>query len=245
MPNKKMCVIGFGRMGKRAAKLFSEGFEVEVISSRNVESELVGMGAKQSDDVTVSLSSADFIFLTIPVDAIKTWVARINQTSREDCTVIDCCTARLASERELAPIDRKRFGMPEFSPRGVVVVGQPDRMITQYLTSKGCQLNQISPEQADKKTGPGLAQFVGMALDLHLDESQRSQLRRSKAGSYLLQLIHHLKSNSSSTYRETQILNPYMSDARKKLIKSFLQFDEELDDGVFRFEAFPRDRWRE
>ena len=46
----KMCVIGFGRMGKRCAKVFSEGFEVEVISRRDIRSEAGERGATQSDD---------------------------------------------------------------------------------------------------------------------------------------------------------------------------------------------------
>ena len=69
-------------------------------------------------------------------------------------------------------------------------------------------------------------------------------LQRAKSGSFLIQLIEHLKSNSSSTYRETQLLNPYMADTREKLIASLKNTDKELDEGVFGFESYPRDKWR-
>ena len=39
-------------------------------------------------------------------------------------------------------------------------------------------------------------------------------------------------------------MNPNMSQARKKLIDALIKVDEELDKGVFRFEAYPREKWR-
>jgi prephenate dehydrogenase len=122
MARKRLCIIGFGRMGKQAVNAFADQFQVEVISSRDISSELADSRARQSSNTTESLSAA---------------------------------------------------------------------------------------------------------------------------GRFLLQLIEHLKTNSPSTYRETQLLNPFMADARKKVIKALVQFDEALNRGEFNFQAYPRDKWRD
>ena len=42
--DEKMCIIGFGRMGIYAAGLFSQDFQVKVVSSRDVGKDVtVGM----------------------------------------------------------------------------------------------------------------------------------------------------------------------------------------------------------
>jgi len=200
---KRMCIIGFGRMGKRCLRLFRDGFDIEVISRRDIENELREMGASQSRDAKESLSAADAVFLAVPVEAINLWVEQINQYAREDCLIIDCCTARLAAEKELSKIRRKRFGLPELGVGVTPVLGKPDELISEYLDGKGVRLQPASPEDYDREsTAAGIAHFIGMALDLHLGERERAELENSPAGFYLLQLIEHLKSNSPSTYKE-------------------------------------------
>ena len=78
-----------------------------------------------------------------------------------------------------------------------------------------------------------------------LTEDEGARMMGSPACRYLLQLIGHLKSNSPSTYRETQLLDPRMSIRRKEVIAWLREFDEELDRGAFRFQPYPRDKWRE
>ncbi len=51
----------------------------------------------------------------------------------------------------------------------------------------------------------------------------------SRAGLFLLDLIHHLKTNSPSTYKETQILNPYMLEMRDKIISWFKSIHKALN----------------
>ena len=39
--------------------------------------------------------------------------------------------------------------------------------------------------------------------------------------------------------------NPFVAAARKEVIQTLVEFDRELGEGVFRFEAFGREEWRE
>ena len=241
----RMSIVGFGRMGKQAAKLFAEGFDVEVISSRDVRAECAARGATQSDSPDESLAQADFIFLAVPIDVLDLWIPRVNASSRQDCVVVDCCTVRPAAEEKLRRINRRHFGMPELHAPTLVVDGEPHDRISGYLQRKGIGLRPVSPEELKGRPVIGLAHFIGMALDLNLTEQDRAALAGSKAGRYLLQLIEHLKSNSASTYRETQLMDPRMPDGRRELMDWLKEFDEELNRGVFGFQAHLRDKWRE
>lgn len=241
----KMCIMGFGRMGKRAAKLFSGGFNVEVISQRDIRTEARERGAEQSKDVTKSLSETNYIFLAVPIEALDIWVPKINELSKQDCVIMDCCTVRHAANEKLSKIQRRKFGLPELGSQELPVDGEADERISDYLEQCGCHLFPINKGEANKKPVVGLAHFIGMALDLNLTKDDRSRMAKSGAGRNLLQLIEHLKSNSPSTYKETQLLNPGMSDYRKELISWLKKFDEELDRGVFRFDPYPREKWRE
>ena len=184
--NEKMCIIGFGRMRKRAAQLFSRGFDVAVLSARNVEEEARTAGATSADDPGRAISEADFLFLAVPVEVIRLWVDQINEFSREHCVVMDCCTARIAAESELSLVRRQRFGLPELHEGEIPVIGEPDKRISGYLNQQGYTL----------------------------------------------------------TYRETQLLNPVMAEARKNLIEELRDADRELNNGIFRFEPHPPDSWR-
>ena len=116
MSRKRLCIIGFGRMGKQAVNAFADQFQVEVISSRDISSELVDVGVRQSSNNTESLSGADVIFLAIPVWALGKWVSKINEHAKSDCVVIDCCTARLA-----AKIGNYQYSNREGLPREVSI----------------------------------------------------------------------------------------------------------------------------
>ena len=243
--NEKMCIIGFGRMGKRAAQLFSRGFDVAVLSARNVEEEARTAGAASADDPGRAISETDFLFLAVPVEVIRLWVDQINEFSREHCVVMDCCTARIAAESELSLVRRQRFGLPELHEGEIPVIGEPDKRISGYLNQQGYTLWPVTPEDYDRRGAVvGTAHFLGIALELALEPAQRILLGESRAGSFLLQLIEHLKCNSPVTYRETQLLNPVMAEARKNLIEELRDADRELNNGIFRFEPHPPDSWR-
>lgn len=243
--NEKICVIGWGVMGRYAVRIFSPGYRMTVISARNVRQEVEAEDAILAVNQDRALKEADFVFLAVPVDIITQWTERINKFTLPNCVVIDCCTARVAAEKELKEIKRKRFGIPELIQGTVPVIGDPDERIAKYLKMWGCNFQPMTAKEYDRSnTSAGTAHFLGIALDLSLDQEERSYLARTKTGWLLMQLIENMKTNSPTTYRETQILNPNMSRVRKKLINMLRKTDEELDKGIFRFEAYPREKWR-
>ena len=190
---ENMCVIGWGRMGRNIARLFWPGFQVTVISARDVRQEVEAAGAIFADNEDRAIKAADFVFLAVPVDIIPKWTGKINKFTQSGCVIIDCCTARVAAEEALKEIKRERFGIPELRSGTVPVIGNSHKRIAEYLKSWGCYLQPMTAEEYDRaNTSAGLAHFLGMVLDLYLDDSQRSRLKGAKSGSFLLQLIEHL-----------------------------------------------------
>jgi hypothetical protein len=243
MPQRpKMCIVGFGRMGRICAKLFSQGFDVEIISRRDIQAEALERGARQSEDPDKSLANADYVFLAVPIEALDGWIPRVNELTKPECVVMDCCTVREAADEKLSRLERRRFGLPEIGGSESPVDGEPDPLIREYLEVQGCRLRPI---QNEGKPVSGIAHFIGMALDLNLTEEERSRLGRGGAGQCLLRLIEHLKTNSPSTYKEIQLLDAGMSARRREVIEWLKALDEELDKGEFRFQAYPQERWRE
>ena len=226
-----MCIIGFGRMGKAALRVFSPRFNVAIISRRNAQPE-----------IEKALAKADYVFLAVPIEGLDHWVPQINELSKPGSVVMDCCTIRQAANDKLSRIERRHFGLPEIGGQELPVDGEPDPVIRNYLKEQGCRLYPIETEG---KPVMGIAHFIGMALDLNLTEEERVALSRAGSGRYLLQLIEHLKTNSPSTYKETQLLDLGMSARRKEVIEWLKNMDDELSRGEFRFKPYPPDRWRE
>ncbi len=67
----KMVVIGYGRMGKVALKVFSKGFDIAVISSQRLLNQPPKSAANDPNSL---LSAADYIFLAIPVYILPKWL---------------------------------------------------------------------------------------------------------------------------------------------------------------------------
>ena len=241
----KMSVVGFGRIGKACAKVFSAGFDVEVISRRDIRAKAQARGTRQSEDSHESLRQADYVFLAVPIEALDVWVPRISELTKPDCVVMDGCTVRQAANEKLSRLQRRRFGLPEIGGSDLPVDGEPDPLIRNYLEAQGCAFYPITPEDSEQKPVSGIAHFIGMALDLNLTDEERSSLGRGGAGQSLLKLIEHLKTNSPSTYKEIQLLDPRMSARRKEVIAWLKALDAELDKGEFRFEPYPPEQWRE
>jgi len=240
----RMCIVGFGRTGKACAKVFSPGFDVEIISQRDIQAEARRRGARQSEDFRESLPKADYVFLAVPIEVLDTWIPRINELTKPTCVVMDCCTVRQAANEKLSRLQRNRFGLPEIGGNGLPVDGEPDPFIRDYLEAQGCRLRPIQ-EDPKQKPVSGIAHFIGMALDLNLTAEERSGLAKGGAGQCLLKLIEHLKTNSPSTYKEIQLLDARMSGRRKEVIAWLEALDAELDRGEFRFQPYPSERWRE
>ncbi|MEE9442644.1 MAG: prephenate dehydrogenase/arogenate dehydrogenase family protein [candidate division Zixibacteria bacterium] len=233
----KLIIIGFGKMGKHYAKLFSNAFEVGVISTCNIREEVEQTGARLIDNFETAISSADYLLLSVPINALGNVITKINKYVRPDTIAIDVCSARVAAEKELSRLKCKHFGL-----HGDIVIGTPDEKIIDFLSRGNNEFIYMSPEEHDKHNSIyGLVHFIGLALDDFLTEENKSALAKSPAGMFILNLVAHIKDNSPATYWETQMLNMITGEKRKEFIKALQNYDKLLGEGKSPFEFFVND----
>jgi prephenate dehydrogenase len=232
----KMTVVGFGKMGKRFAEFFAEGFDVQVISSRNVMAEIQGLGVAFARDFSKAIAETDYIFIAVPIDALDEIVEKINKSVRPETVAMDCCSARIPAEEKLARLRCCRFGLHNLNATTFAVFGSPDPTIVDYVERQGISIHPMTPEEHDAGNSVvALAHFVGMVLDDHLQCNEKSFLADSKAGSHILRLIDHLRANAPVTYKESQVDNIYTRKRRGEFIRALQEYDKRLSNGEFPF----------
>ena len=227
LPN--MVVIGLGRMGRKFAEIFSEGFEVHVISSRNVSDIVAEIGCDQASSFSQAVSDAEYLFLPVPIHALDEVIEKVNSYVRPNAVAFEMCSARVVAGQKMEKLSCNWFGLHAGG-----IFGDGDSRIIEFLAEKGYRYRPMSADEHDRRNSiNSLAHFVGMTLDELLSEEDRSAL--GPAGSNLVKLIDHLRSNAPVTYWESQICNPYAKDQRTKLVSAFEAYSERLSAGEFPF----------
>jgi len=227
----KVSIIGFGHMGHYYTQLLSPCFDISILSSKDIQPEVEAMGARYSHDFGSDISASNYIFITVPLRALDSIIPLINDHAQPKAVVIDCCSARIEAEERLAKLKCQHFGI-----HGGVITGQPDAIIIDYLANLGQYFKYLSPEEHDRKaTTTGLAHFIAMVFDSYLMEDDKIELSEGTVGPLLSKIIDHMRINSLSTYQETQLVNPFMSERRKEFIKALIEYDLLLDSKEFPF----------
>lgn len=189
MSKPRLMIIGFGRMGRRFAEVFSEGLDVAVSSTREVSDKVRRIGAVYVDDFDRSVSAADYIFIAVPLRALDSVIERVNCHVRPDTWAFDMCSARVAAAGKMSALKFRWFGL-----HGGGVFGDAPTEILDYLAERGYQFRPMTPEEHDARNGLiAMVHFIGMAMDSILSEDERRTLATSPAAMNLLKLIDHLK----------------------------------------------------
>ena len=224
-----MLVIGFGRMGRKFAEVFSERFDVHVASSRNVSDAVAEISCNQASSFSQAVSDAEYIFLAVPIHALDEVIEQVNSYVRSDAIAFDMCSARVVAGRKMDKLSCNWFGLHAGG-----VFGDADSQIIEFLAEKGYRYRPMSAHEHDRRNSiNALAHFIGMTLDEFLSEKDKKAF--GPAGSNLVKLIDHLRANAPVTYWESQICNPYTSDQRTRLVSAFQEYSDRLSRGDFPF----------
>lgn len=231
MSKSKLMVVGYGRMGRKFAKVFTEAFDVHVFSRRDVGDDIVESGCTQVSDFNSCAASSDYVFLAVPVFELEGYVQRLNSCMRADACVFDMCSARISAESKMRKLKCRWFGMHAGGG-----FGDPDPRILEFMAGRGVRFQRMSAEAHDRRNGViAMAHFVGMALDDLMNEEDRDAFETSPAARSLLALVDHLKDNAPATYWESQVCNPFTGKHRRRLIDFMAEYSDRLDQGEFSF----------
>jgi len=231
-----MTIIGFGPMGKKLTALFSKAFEVRVSSSGNVKDNVDALGATTVNDLEQCLLESNYIFLAIPIHALPGMIEQINKNARSDSIVIDCCSARLKAEKYLNSLKFQHYGLHELKTGELCVIGDIDDFMRSFFKSQNVRLTALSAEEHDRLNAIiGLGHFIGLSLDKYLTDDQKNILGGIGSGSLLIELMERLSSNTSTTWAETQIDNPFTEEIRRGFIKDLEEYNLSLSKGNYLF----------
>ena len=224
-----MLVIGFGRMGRKFAKVFSERFDVYVASSRNVSDAVAEIGCQQADSYSQAVAAAEYLFIAVPIHALDEVIEQVNSYVRSGAIAFDMCSARVIAGQKMDKLSCSWFGL-----HAEGVFGDADPTIIEFLAEKGYRYRPMSADEHDRRNSiNAVAHFIGMTLDEFLSEKDKETF--GPAGANLVKLIDHLRSNAPVTYWESQICNPYTSDQRNRLVSALEEYSERLSRGDFPF----------
>ena len=232
MSQSKLMIIGFGRIGKRFAEVFADGFHVRVSSRRDVRKDVNGVGAHYVEDFGEVVGSSDYILLAVPIHALESVIEQVNRWVQPETWAFDMCSARIVAAKRMSALKCRWFGLHAGGAFGEA----PDEIID-YLDRKGHRFGPMTPEEHDRRNSVvAMVHFIGMATESILSqEDWRILTTMSPIARNLLQLIEQLRKNSPDTYWESQLCNPFTQGQRQRLLKGFAEYAETLDRGEFPF----------
>ncbi len=231
MSKSKLMVVGYGRMGRKFAKVFTRGFDVHVYSLRDVGDDIAKSGCTPVTDFDSCAASSDYVFLAVPVFALEGYVQRLNRCIGRDACVFDMCSARISAEYKMRNLKCRWFGVHAGG-----CFGDPDPRILEFIAGRGVRFQRMSAEEHDRRNSLiAMAHFLGMALDDMMNEEDREAFEASPAARNLLALVDHLKDNAPATYWESQMCNPFTGSSRHRLIDFMIDCSDRLDRGEFPF----------
>jgi prephenate dehydrogenase len=176
-------IIGFGRFGKVIHRLFSDGFDIRVNSSRVAEGVVDGVVFDTLEQV---VKTADAVFLTVPISKTGETATRIRPYLKPGQVVVDVCSVKETPNNALEEaLDGTGATIwpthPMFGPDstrsgfdGLVWVTCEAHLdpaaiapYRTYLEQKGLTLMAITCEAHDRMAArsQGLTHFIGRFLD--------------------------------------------------------------------------------
>ena len=231
MSKSRLMIVGYGRIGRKFAKVFTDAFDVHVYSRRDVGDDIAESGCTPVTDFDSCAASSDYVFLAVPVFELEGYVQRLNRCIRADACVFDMCSARICAESKMRKLKCRWFGMHAGG-----CFGDPDPRILEFMAGRGDRFERMSAEEHDRRNSViAMAHFVGMALDDMMNEEDREAFEASPAARNLLALVDHMRNNAPATYWESQVCNPFAGSSRRRLIDSFAEYSDRLDRGEFPF----------
>ncbi len=177
-----MTIIGFGRMGQAYAELFTPDFDVSVVSSRNLHTEVSDVGARQVD-FEEAVVGADYVVPAVPLGALGEVVDKISPLVHPETVVFDTTSVKVKALRTLGGLSCRYFSTHLLSKTEMAICGGTDQLVEEALLRQGVDILHMTPEEHDEANAVmGMAQLIGLALGNELSQEDRTALGRSKSG---------------------------------------------------------------
>jgi prephenate dehydrogenase len=238
-------LIGFGRFGALTARYLAQDCRVLVCSSSQPDKVIEAVGATKAS--LKEVCRQPYVVLCVPISAMRDTLSKIAPLLRKGVVVVDVCSVKtypLEWMQEALPNHAVILGThPMFGPdsaadslqdRKMVLcnVTTPDdqyRKIRRYLTQKGLDIIETTPEQHDRQIAVSLSltHFIGRSLaefgadDLRIDTEGYRRL------TYTLEVVEH---DTWQLFQDMHRFNPFARQIREDFMAAMERIDERLND---------------
>ena len=237
-------IIGFGRLGKLAAKNLAKDTHLSVFDPSANPKEIEKMGAK-----AVTLKEAcqsQIVIPMVPISALQDLLKEMSPLLAKETLVADVCSVKtlpLKWMEEILPSHVSILGThPMFGPDsakkslyGHKIVLCPRRIapekikdITFYLESHGLKVIQVSAEEHDKQVSKSLllTHFIGRTL-IDFDASELTI--DTKGYRRLMKILETVENDTWQLFEDMNKYNPFAKEIRDRFIQSVNEIHQKVD----------------
>jgi len=237
-------IIGFGRFGELMARYLAEDFEVLVYNRTDKDAEIEKAGARPAS--LEKVCAQDYVILSVPISTIQVVLKKIVPILKKDALVIDVCSVKTYPAqwmRELLPETVSILPThPMFGPdsaadslegRKIFLIKERIRedvygKIKSYLSSKGLDIIETSPEEHDRQIAVSLSltHFIGRTLsefgatELHIDTEGYKRLL------HILEVVEH---DTWQLFYDMNQYNPYARERRVAFMEAMGKIHSRLE----------------
>lgn len=238
-------IVGFGRFGKLTARYLSQDFDVSVYDSGGKERDIRTAGAQP-----VSLNEVcrkEFLILSVPISAFRKRLTEISSMLGQGTTVIDVCSVKMYPVEVMRSVLPAHVSIlathPMFGPdsastslegRKIVLCNvrmRPKhfRKIESYLSSKGLQTIEATPEAHDEQIAVSLAltHFIGRALSAFGAEPKDIDTEGYRR---LLHVLEVVENDTWQLFEDMSTYNPYAKKLRTAFMAAAQTVHETLNE---------------
>lgn len=242
MIGSQIGIIGLGRFGRLLGEILRPDFPVKGFD-RDPVTHAAFAGASPLHEV----AACGTVFLCVPVSRLEEALAKANSQFTGETVVVDVCSVKLRAveimERHLPAGVKMLPTHPIFGPDAAAkngIHGLPfvlcptdrtppeyHRHFSAYLTARGFQVLQMSPDEHDRTIAYSLCmtQLIGRALDRVGVKASPSDTRIFR---HLLEIRDVACNDTVELFRDLQQLNPYAGEMRRRLTAALNDLDREL-----------------
>lgn len=237
-------IIGFGRLGKLAAKNLAKDTHLMIFDPHSDPQEIKNIGAHPATLKEVCL--AQIVLPMVPISALKELLKEISPLLKKDTLVVDVCSVKtlpLQWMEEELPQNVLILGThPMFGPDsaknslyGHKIVLCPRRIkkemfenITYYLESHGLKAINVTGEEHDKQVAKSLllTHFIGRTL-IDFDASELTI--DTKGYRRLMKILETVENDTWQLFEDMNKYNPFAKETRDRFIASVESINKKVD----------------
>jgi len=238
-------IIGFGRFGRLMAGYLARDYKIKVFNRSNKSAEIIRIGAEPA--ALEEVCRQKVVILSVPISRMRETLERIAPLLQPETMVIDVCSVKVYPVewmKELLSPSVSLLGThPMFGPdsaaeslldRKIVlsrirIDDEPYQKVKRYLTGKGLNVIEATPEEHDRQIAVSLAltHFIGRALD----EFGAKELTIDTEGyKRLLHILGVVTHDTWQLFRDMHRYNPYTREKRLAFMAAMKRLEEKLED---------------